>query len=280
MRNTIKISALLAAVALFGAEARAQFAYSTGDLLLNFRYTDTADGSFGASDVEIDLGNVNTFLSTHSASGTYDLTSLLTFPGSTKTLASINNTPNSGATLDGISFSATAVIDPGNVVQTKLWATSTRGSGPLVAQSGGVEAQAGQAIDGVGNGGNNSYQAVANRLGTANAVKVGDAGAGSYHTFVGTDNSGTFGGFMNKSVETTTPAGFTGSVAADLFYLPSGATAQQLGYFTFGTGDGAHGALSYTVSAVPEPASYGVVAGLGLLALAMRRQIRRLPTAL
>jgi hypothetical protein len=68
----------------------------------------------------------------------------------------------------------------------------------------------------------------------------------------------------------------SGNVYEGLWETPDAANSQSSiyeGYFTFQT-DGEVDFNGADVSAVPEPSTYGLIAGIGLLALAFRRQVR------
>src|SRR5262249_28301673 len=97
--------------------------------------------------------------------------------------------------------------------------------------------------------------------------------AGSYNAFVGTGGDWQY---FSGSTEATTGTSFTGSAnrLLDLYYLPGqpdGAgdvPGTYLGTFQLD----AAGNVGFTAG--PEPTSYGMVAGIGLLILAVRRQLR------
>jgi hypothetical protein len=61
-KQTLGLAAAVAAL-LAGSQAQAQFTFANGDLLLNFRDV----SSTGDADVTVDVGNVNTFVSTIAA---------------------------------------------------------------------------------------------------------------------------------------------------------------------------------------------------------------------
>jgi len=113
------------------------------------------------------------------------------------------------------------------------------------------------------------------------AVTINDGYSSSYHQ-VGEQNSSNpqsinFGGDVdildNGPIEAV--QGGSGAVFSSLYDVPESGHGSEiyLGYFTFDP----NGELTYTaVSAVPEPSTYGMLAGAGLLALVFRRQFRRL----
>jgi hypothetical protein len=68
----------------------------------------------------------------------------------------------------------------------------------------------------------------------------------------------------------------SGDVYSALWAVPStqaNASDTYEGYFTFKS-DGEVDFTAAGLSAVPEPSTYGLIAGLGLLGLAFRRQLR------
>jgi hypothetical protein len=85
-------------------------------------------------------------------------------------------------------------------------------------------------------------------------------GAGSASSFAST--------YYNPG--TITPSSGSYSVSEDL-YLNTATTESLLGTLTFTS----TGGLSFAPAAVPEPSTYGLIAGLGVLALAIRRQFNR-----
>jgi hypothetical protein len=82
------------------------------------------------------------------------------------------------------------------------------------------------------------------------------------------------GSFFNKSGIQPAGALVSGTILEDLWEGTVAGGYSYLGYFTFNYGSDL---LTFTSAAVPapEPAAYGALAGLGVLALSLRRQFSR-----
>ena len=122
------------------------------------------------------------------------------------------------------------------------------GDGTPSALTGGVSGES--AVYGASNG--DSYQKVAQSPSSANII--------NYDGFI-----------SGLPLEATAPA--SGAVYEALWNQPGSGSSTYEGYFTFKS-DGEVDFSTGTLSAVPEPSTYGLIAGLGLLALAFRRQFR------
>jgi hypothetical protein len=263
----------IAGVAVLAAsQAQAQITYTPGDLLLNFRNTaTTAD-----PDVTIDVGNVSTFANTP---GT---TVVVGVGGQFADSALASALGASG--LASVGFSAAAEVANGssdNTWETRLGTSSTAPVGSVANVNSVNDKTAGNAIALIGNTAANGTQISGNlsSSGTDKGITIASATSGSYQ-------SAAFNAGLNYNKGYTTSGASTAvegvlASASSQYYLglwstPVGGPNTEWGYFDFnfyGTGG-----VEYisAVSAVPEPATYGMLAGLGLLGFAVRRQLRSL----
>jgi len=251
-----------AGMAMVAAQAQAQsFTYADGDLLLDFR-----QASSPTTDLTIDLGAVSSY------AGQTSVVSLNQF--------STYLTGTYGANLSGLDWSVAGSASTG------LWMTRTRNAGsgsyndqsvnastPWINHSGSVNALTVADVRGTGNGAASVTATVlANQVATTS-----DTANNSYHHFVG--NNGNWSGNFQGNVETATGASFTGSAfeREDLYASPNGSgNSTYLGYFELDANSGLEFVPATLAVAVPEPMTYGLLSGIGLLALSLRQQIRRL----
>ena len=105
---------------------------------------------------------------------------------------------------------------------------------------------------------------------------MADGNGNSYHTLAQVSSSQVdtigYGPYQpsNPSIEATPSSG---TVYEALWEVPQSGHGSDIyeGYFTFQQ----NGQLSFTgASAVPEPSTYALLVGTGVLALAMRRKVR------
>jgi len=268
-----------------GSQAQAQITYNNEDLLLDFRNaTVTTDPN-----VTVDLGNVNSFVSTVAAlpGGTAVLdtgsgyTATLSSGFSYSGLTSVLGAPASG---NVIGFSAAAA----DSASSTLWLTRTQsGLTPPahVSQRQSATFQ-GETATAIGNIGAEAAGAVSDTLqlsgSGANAVSYPSGDSYSYQTqgqgpgtpgvinYGGSQNTGAnFGGVLESAVDGSA------NVYEALWEVPvsgTGGSDTYEGYFTFQP----DGEVDFTTTAVPEPSTYVLLGVTGVLALAFRRQIRRL----
>jgi hypothetical protein len=232
--------------------------YHEGDLLLSFRAANPAASGAGSKDLTVDLGNINTFLSsTYSQGGTVDLTSYLSGVDFTSLFGGANN----------LQWSASATVNPG--LSGNLWTTRTRNGNPIYTIAGSTpwnnsdtfsQPTQAQPIESVGLGLNVAGTALSAHAGTTTDLN----NLYSYHNFVTDGSYNQSFGAGAPGVETGTGVNFTGAVSADFYQVLAsdsnpGQPGTYEGYFTFGAND------TLTFTAVPEPATLSLFAVLGLL---------------
>jgi PEP-CTERM motif len=266
------------------SQASAQNTYNNEDLLLNFRnYTTQTDPN-----VTIDLGNVNSFVSSVQAlpGGTAVLDSGTGFTASFSTgfsyadLTGLLGAPSAG---NEIGFSAAAADGTGGTgllyltrKQTSPGVPPTFPSGqqPLTAQAAtasaialiGQETTTGTTLPDSG----------------ANSVSYSSGDPDSYQQQA-QDPANSFTIDYGGSQLTTTGQGGkielqqngAGDLYEALWEVPttdSGNSDTYEGYFTFQP----DGEIDFTTTTVPEPSTYALLVVTGTLAFAFRRRIRRL----
>lgn len=243
MKTSIKTTMLaMAGMALMIDAAHAQ--YSSGDLIVGFT-------SGAGNDVVYDLGKFSTFTSGE----TWNL-----FP-------SLTSTPGGYANLSGLNWGVVGAQSTGLSSSLKtVYSTVPHG----------------QVTPPVGIPNTSTYNGIATSINTigqfitsgpAGIDAASDAASWNGETIVG--GSGTFfnayGSATPSDPNSATPSGFTsGSVIEDLYGVKAnGSAATLLGTLAFDS----TGTLTFNAVAVPEPSTYGALAGLGLLALCVRRQL-------
>jgi uncharacterized membrane protein YuzA (DUF378 family) len=250
-------------LALLAWSASAQvIQYNTGDLILDFSES-------GYSDLEVDIGSLATLTSeAQNAGGTYQI-------GGNAYNISSQLLGNFGGSASGVSF---AVIGAAGVTGAPDYLSLKR-SNPAVENSipNGWTASHGNAILsqilGVANGlttysGNNPADPVGN---TATAVLVPSSSSQSaqYVDSFTYHRSGLTGQTGVNLINTLSGS----SAVSDLFTYPESSSTPATfdGYFTFDT----DGSLNFSIAAVPEPTTYGLFAGAGLLVFSLRNQFKR-----
>ena len=197
-------------------------------------------GNGAANDYVLDLGNAITSVGVNGSSTT-DLTSFFN-------LTTFNATFTAG--VNGVMMGAGGGKQG---LSADLYITELQGAGaPLSATT---------AADSSGAGDFNGVS-----LGTPSA-----SGASSFTTLVNT------GGHTSVLTDTGIQASSTigsGLIMEDLWFNTKGGAWVDKGVLTFDT-TGASPSLTFTPTAVPEPSTYGLFGGAGVLALAVRRQFRR-----
>jgi len=250
---TIAVLAM-AGITLVAPQARAQTTYAPRDLVLGFRQVG------GANDLEINIGQSSLY---------YGASSGFTVPGVSAsdinaTFGNFNNVLWSvGATVrtgDGGDPSLTV----GCLFVTRARTDPAVESVPWLRQSSGALAGTSTKIVSIAN----NFAGQTPTINSLSATVIPDVSAQSYHTFVG---GGNYGGTFQGNVENLTPGSFTtGNSVSDLFeILPGSGDSTYLGSFSFEPS----GQLSF--SPVPEPSTWGLLAGAGVMILSLRFRSRR-----
>lgn len=278
MKKSIALAA--AGISLLAAtQAQAQFAYTRGDLMLNFRELNS--GADGTYNVTMNLGGATSFVSANLDNAIqitqFNSSWLTGDPASGNAgFGDLNNVRWSSSA----STSPTDALDPNHVWASKARTSnlstdgSTAGNAGSTAwtrRSAGAQGPAGQLVDSVGVG--------ANSIGTDFSVDATRTSGASqtYRSIAGA--SGNYGGattlFGATSLEQNT-ATLTGSSFLDLYSIvPGSGASSYVGYFELqADGDLFFYGAQYS-SVIPEPTTYAMLSGLGLLALALRRNFRK-----
>ncbi len=283
MKKSIALAA--AGISLLAAtQAQAQFAYTQGDLMLNFREVNGA--AQGAFNVTLNLGNAATFASANAN----QVLAINQFDSTWLTGATASGNAGFGD-LNNVRWSSTASLAAAGLGadNNHIWATKARtsnlstdgstagvaGSTPWLRRTETQQGGAGQRINSVGVGAN----AIGADFG-ADATRTDSSSAQSYLGIAGTTGAYNVGGattyFGTTSTEANTGTSFIGSSFLDLYDSPFGSgNSTYLGYFELqADGDLFFYGAQYS-SVVPEPTTYAMLSGLGLLALALRRNFRK-----
>ena len=271
INKTMLVAAAIAAV--FGAveASAASFTYTDGDLLLNFRAK--AGTSYGANNLTIDIGQASTY---ETATAVVPLTQF-----NTTDLNLVNNTAGD---YSSFSFSALGTLFNGNKT---VYSTRTRSAGSVNYNDtslSGSTAWTSSSQAGLGATSSQIDTIAQNALtfgtalpGASAGISIADGSANGYHSYVrksASDDTGNLNGKWKGEVETSTGTGFSTFVRADLYKNAPGVAGSYLGYFQFNA-DGSAFFSPQNLAAVPEPATYGIVAGLGLVALSLRNRASR-----
>jgi hypothetical protein len=267
-KHTKKLTSVLgvASLALTALTGQAQqFQYNDGDLILDFSKS-------GSADLEIDIGNIGTLTGAAQANG-----GSVTLAGQLGDYNVASQLIGTFGSTSGLSFSVFGyqanATGPGT--QNENWLSKVQpGASPIatpgdwtVSKANTINNGIGGALGLQGTSGILTWSAAnpANTVGnTANVAIIPTSGndSGYSYTAHASGITGVGGTIANHT-----------TYVSDLFgYGDAGAStpAAYDGYFTFDT---ANGDTTFTSVAVPEPTTYGLFAGAGLLVASLRKQL-------
>ena len=256
--NKIATTAVLAiAAALFTQGARGQ-SYNDDDLILGFNLNG------GASDYVINLGSSSTIVG---GSSVVDLSG--SFNRSTfNSLWASPTGPRVG------------VVGGANSTSVDVFQTATRGGGvgasAAVKGSEAVPATINITTKSKLQGDLGALIAANLTLSTAGSSVV-DSSKNYTSKIAGSTIGGTTTWWGQQSVNPQSTFDVTGIVYEDLFFGTAGGAYSYQGYFTIDL-SGSSGSITFTpkdLVAVPEPRTYGIIAGAGLLWLTLRGKFGR-----
>jgi hypothetical protein len=235
MKHTSKLVLVVLASA---AVSSAQAQYNNGDLLLGF------NTAASTGDLIIDLGNGNSLV----AGGSQNLNGVIGLtPAQLVTALNANN-----LSLNNLNWGVVGgQSDPGN---TYIYTTVNTGIAGGIGNAVSDNDTIGFSIV--------SGNRVVNNPGAGAGTSVKEAWLGGTGS-VSSD-------YANPTAQTASTFASPVQFMSENFYKNVNGTVVLEGQFTLGS----DGSFAFT-SAVPEPATYGVVAGLGLLILSIRRQFLR-----
>jgi hypothetical protein len=263
----------VAGLALMALTGHAQtFQYNDADLILDFSKS-------GSSDLEINIGNIANLTSAAQANGgsvalagqlgDYNITSQL--------IGTFGSTAGLAFSVFGYQANASG---PGT--QNENWLSKVQpGANPIATPGDWTVSKANTINNGIG--GALGLQGTSGIL-TWSAANAADPVANTANVAI-IPTSGADSGF-SYTAHASGITGVGGTIAnhttyvSDLFgYGDAGAAtpATYEGSFTFDTANGDTIFTAPSAAAVPEPATYGLLAGAGLLVISLRKQLASKP---
>lgn len=253
MKYFTKAAVLAAGVALVSQAAQA--AFTANDLYVGF------DSSLGSSDLVLNLGL---------GSSLFSQTSVVNLSGDF-TPNTFNSVFTGGAA--GVSMS---VVGANNAFNNNAVYTSAPrvGGAGTASVPGSNLATLGHSTSQI-NGGASAVSGITTLPATVGASVLDSSKPFSATGIISGSTATSFFGKTGAQPQST--IGVSGLIYQDLWKGTVAAGYTYQGYFTF---DGSTDSLTFTSAnvptvAVPEPATYGALAGAGLLALSLRGQLRR-----
>lgn len=274
-----------AGAGLLAASAQAQvFTAARGDLLFGFR---EQTGSIrGGNDIVVNLGNYTRFtsgtsallLGGGSASERYTSIEQVTTSENRFSLTSLTETFTDLSDLRMSSFGINTALAPTPGENTSWLLTRARGTtetalnnqtAPWTRQSTISQGGIGNEMESVRN---NAANNTPNPDLSTTSVREDSAVGAAY----GHANNTPWTGY--GAAEVNSGAGFAGIRRLDLYNVEGAPSANfgpsdYLGYFEF-QADGDLWFIPENFTPVPEPSTYGLIAGAGLLAMAIRRKLK------
>jgi hypothetical protein len=239
MNTTTKIALAALAIAAGAWSAQAQAAYN-GDLVVGF-----TTGASGANDYELDLGRASSLATGFGNTTTFNLgTALSGFNLSGTSWGVIGTLAVSGKGNSWFSIDRGAV--PGNIANAATW--SSINTAVVSLYTGFATAGAGASATP-----NNS-----------------DANSWNQQTIVGPNPTSYVNTYGNPNIGSALGQPL-GPGSMDFYQIiANNTTPTEIGVFTLNSTG-----TTLTFTAVPEPTTYGLLAGAGLLILSVRRVFRK-----